>query len=682
MSSKQIRTFFVRFLAVTSLLVLFGAAIHAQSSTTGAIGGGVADPQSKVIEGATVTARNVATNSSSLPMKTDSSGRFLISNLQPGLYELMVSAANFAAYKQTEIVVEVGRVTTIDVSLGLAGQAVTTVVTGEAPVINAEKSEFSTNINMTSVTNLPINGRRWSSYVLATPGVVGDGTFGLISFRGISGLLNNNTVDGADNNQAFFSEEKGRTRLPYSTSQQSIQEFQVNTSAYSAEYGRSAGGVVNAITKSGSNTFHGTLFLFDRDNAIGAAFNPFTRANVLVGGVFTNVPLKPPDARYQYGGDVGGYIFKDKVFWYFSFDGQNRNFPLTSIPTSPSVFFGGITVAAPPAPPVGTQQCGLAGNAVGPAGVPWNSGSTEGQQLFCRGISQGQSDATLAFLSSLTGQVPRTGNQTIFFPKLDWKITSGNTLTFQFNRLRWNSLEGIQTGATVANGIDSIGSDFVKADTSITTLTSSISPTMTNMLRFMYGRDFEFEFSDPPIAGEPVSAQGKSPNISIGGAASFSFGKPGFLDRRAQPDEHHYEWSDTLSISKGKHFLKFGTDIERINDITDNLNNEGGVYNYPSRVAFITDYTATLAAINGGKLCGTITGGVASATFPCYSSFQQGVGPHSLQSYDLGLRLLHPGRLARLFQVYFELWHPLGMGKDAATAGAQQLSILDWKIPE
>ena len=96
-----------------------------------------------------------------------------------------------------------------------------------------------------------------------------DGTFGLISFRGISGLLNNNTIDGGDNNQAFFSEERGRTRINYVISQSAVREFQVNTSNYSAEYGRSAGGVTNAVTKSGTNEFHGDAFYYNRNNQMG-----------------------------------------------------------------------------------------------------------------------------------------------------------------------------------------------------------------------------------------------------------------------------------------------------------------------------------------------------------------------------------------------------------------------------
>ena len=113
---------------------------------------------------------------------------------------------------------------------------------------------ISTTIDQNAIDNLPINGRRWSNFALLTPGVVSNADgYGLLSFRGISFLLNNSTVDGADDNQAYFSEERGRTRASYSVSQAAVQEFQVNASNYSAEYGRAAGGVINTVTKSGSN---------------------------------------------------------------------------------------------------------------------------------------------------------------------------------------------------------------------------------------------------------------------------------------------------------------------------------------------------------------------------------------------------------------------------------------------
>ena len=149
--------------------------------------------------------------------------------------------------------------------------------------------------------------------------------FGLLSFRGISTLLNNNTVDGADNNQAFFSEERGRTRAGYSTPKTAIEEFQVNTSNYSAEYGRSAGGVVNTVTKSGTNSIHGEAFFYDRDNVWGA-INPFTKLTVR-SAARSPVPYKPTDWRKMSGFGIGGPAIKDKLFWNLTFDWYHRNFP-------------------------------------------------------------------------------------------------------------------------------------------------------------------------------------------------------------------------------------------------------------------------------------------------------------------------------------------------------------------
>src|SRR5206468_10712095 len=161
--------------------------------------------------------------------------------------------------------------------------------------INFTSPDFAPTLDQTAISNLPINGGRWSNFALLTPGVVSDSNgFGLLSFRGISTLLNNNTVDGADNNQAFFSEERGRTRAQYSTTQAAVQEFQVNSSNYSAEYGRSAGGVVNTVTKSGTNQIHGNAFFYDRDNN-WAATNPFVTKTVNQGGTFVTSPNKPKD---------------------------------------------------------------------------------------------------------------------------------------------------------------------------------------------------------------------------------------------------------------------------------------------------------------------------------------------------------------------------------------------------
>src|SRR5215210_431091 len=312
-------------LSFVSLLVLALSAVAlAQSTTTGAIGGIVTNPNKEVVASAAVTVKNIETNKED-SATTDDTGRFKVANLQPGSYSVTINSTGFSPMTTENVTVEIGRETNLDIALSVGPVTGQVDVTAEAPVINTTQQDFSTNINQTSINELPINGRRWSNFALLTPGAVPDGTFGLISFRGISGLLNNSTIDGGDNNQAFFAEERGRTRISYSISQAAIREFQVNTSSYSAEYGRSAGGVVNAVTKSGTNEFHGQVFYYQRNNKWGAR-NPLATNTVLVSAgpppVYDVAGIKPKDVRHQYGGSIGGPIVKNKAFFFFSFDQQ------------------------------------------------------------------------------------------------------------------------------------------------------------------------------------------------------------------------------------------------------------------------------------------------------------------------------------------------------------------------
>ncbi len=602
----------VRFCVALTVIVLLAADALAQSTTDGAIGGVVTDQSGAIVPGAGVTALNLGTGSTST-VTTDGVGRYSVAHLQPGLYTLEIAAKGFAGYKAISITVEVGRLTPIDATLDVKAQAETIVATAEAPVIVTDRADFSTNVNSTTIENLPINGRRWSSFALSTPGAVPDGGFGLVSFRGISGLLNNNTVDGADNNQAFFSEERGRTRISYSTSEAAIQEFQINTSNYSAEYGRSAGGVVNAVTKSGTNQIHGEAFWFLRSSDWGA-INPFSFKKELVNGVLTSVPFLPEDKRHQFGGGIGGPIIKDKVFFFFSADQQLRPFPAAANSGTPNAIFAPITVADP-ATNTPALSC---------ASKPSAAGITEGNILFCRGFTQAQADSAVAFLSSLTGQVSRRGDQLILLPKIDWNLTSKHRLSVTYNRLRWNSPQGIQTAGVVNRGLESFGSDFVKEDWGIARLTSSLSSTVTNELRYQVGRDFEFEFAQPPITGEPVSSQGSSPQVTVNGVGGFVFGKPNFLDRPAFPKELRHQVADTTSWSRGVHLIKFGFDINHVNDVENNLFNGAGAYTYNNRVNFISDFLTNANTLSPVCAAGDAT---MTGTLPCYNNFQQSIGP-------------------------------------------------------
>jgi outer membrane receptor protein involved in Fe transport len=573
-------------LAVAMFVLATG--MSAQSTIHGAIGGTVRDPSGSVVPAASVSALNLGTNSK-VSANADANGRFIVSGLQPGAYRLEVNVSGFSTFQQENVIVEVGRVTSVDVNLSLATQKATVIAVAEAPVITTTSPELTSNINQLFINNLPSNLRRWSFFALSTPGATPDGNFGLVSFRGISGLLNNNTVDGGDNNQAFFAEEKGRTRISYSTSISAIQEFQVNTSNYSSEYGRSAGGVVNAVTKSGSNQFHGEAFWHFRNSDWGA-FNPFQTVTNLVGGVAVTTPVKPKDKRHQFGGAIGGPIVKDKLFFFFSADQQKRNFPGVANASDPKNFFLALS-------------------------------ASELATLSGRGITAVQAGAAIAFLQSLTGVVPRTGDQLILFPKLDWTINDKHHFSTSFNRMRWASPAGIQTQPIVFRGKESFGSDFVKGDSLKIRLDSTLTQKIVNQFRFQYGRDFEFQNSQPSIAGEPVSSQGVSPEISISGSSGIAFGKPNFLERRAFPDEKNYQYSDTISLAHGSHFLRLGVDINRVHDLLDNLFREGGTYSYSNRVQFISDY---VAAVNAFPTPVCLSGATA---VPCYTTVAQGFGP-------------------------------------------------------
>jgi hypothetical protein len=596
---EMIQNSLVRLFALLTVCAFLTVAqISAQSTVTGAINGTITDPQGGVVPNATVTVTNVATNKI-MTVTSNDDGGYRASNLQPGTYRVETSVSGFAPSKAENVIVEVGQTTTVDIPLGI-GQATAEVsVTAEAPVINTNDNANAINVNQTSINELPINGRRWSNFALLAPGTVPDGTFGLISFRGISGLLNNNTIDGGDNNQAFFSEERGRTRINYVISQSAIREFQVNTSNYSAEYGRSAGGVVNAVTKSGTNEFHGDVFYFNRNNRNGAR-NPRAFQSILVNGVATTLPAKPIDLRQQWGASVGGPIVKDKLFFFFSYDQQKRNFPGLSVFDSPTFL---------------------------------NLSTANRNALLSRGLTNTQIDNTLGFLNSLTGETPRKGDQTLFLPKIDWNINGKNLFSISYNRMRWDSPNGVQTQPTVTRGRSSYGDDFVSVDSVNARLQSSITASLLNEARFQWGRDFERQFSTPPLSGEPSTALGgtRSPQIAI--TNGLTFGTPNFLERASFPDERRLQFADTVTWTHGRHTLKFGADINRVSDDISNLFTGAGSYSYNNLPDFIVDYVNFVNPFMTAPACVTST----RTAGKCYTSnFQQGIGTLGLKltTYD------------------------------------------------
>src|SRR6202044_473244 len=209
----------------------------------------------------------------------------------------------------------------INLTLKVSGSTTTVEVSATNEILDVQKTEVSQVVDQHLVSNLPVNARNWSDFVLLTPNVTQDGSSGLVSFHGISGLYNQNYVDGANNNQMLFSEARGRASgAPYVYSVDSIKEFQADTSNYSVEFGQAAGGQVNAITNSGTNAIHGDLFYELRYPTLNA-LDPIQKA----AGIYT----QPVHQQQQFGGSFGGPIKKDKLFFFLTYDGSRKVNPIS-----------------------------------------------------------------------------------------------------------------------------------------------------------------------------------------------------------------------------------------------------------------------------------------------------------------------------------------------------------------
>ena len=263
------------------------------------IAGTVVDPNQAAVVGANIKIRNTGTGLLR-ELKTNESGLYRAVLLDPGTYELTVEAAGFAATKVTGLVLTVGAAPTVNVTVSV--QAVATSVDVGETLINLEASTASATVNATALANLPINGRRFQDFALLTPTAQVDSqTRGQVSFAGQRGIYSNIMLDGADYNQPFFGGIRGgeRSGSIITVPQAAIQEFQVVATGYTAEYGRSTGGIMNTITKSGSNAVHGEGFWQIRPRELSKN-NPVP---LLPPGQTTEVFLAPAETLQQYGGD-------------------------------------------------------------------------------------------------------------------------------------------------------------------------------------------------------------------------------------------------------------------------------------------------------------------------------------------------------------------------------------------
>ncbi len=295
----------VRVFACLLLASFAPSFVHSQDASTGAIRGVVMDATSSRIASASVTVINLATGLKPSGTTTPE-GSFSVELLPAGDYRILVEAPGMASQLRSAVHVEVGGAAELEFQLLVAGAKETVTVSGDAALVETQSSAVSSVIDERAISELPLNGRRFSDLALLTPGVTQDprgltsASNGDLAFGGIRGYQSSYLVDGADNNNAFFAQGRGRYRAPYQFSNEVVQEFRVSSNSYGAELGRAGGAVVNVVTKTGSNRRHGSAFYYLRDSSLNAR-HPF-------------VDIKPSDRQQQLGFTYGGPLKRNRIF--------------------------------------------------------------------------------------------------------------------------------------------------------------------------------------------------------------------------------------------------------------------------------------------------------------------------------------------------------------------------------
>jgi len=479
------------------LVLAFGlAAATAQSGSEASLGGTVTDPMGAVVPGAVVRATGLGT-SSAHAIRSDAHGLFRFPVLPPGQYEISVESPGFSRFIQHDIELSVGSKVDLEVRLAIGARSDSVVVNGQAPLVEVTRTQFSTTVDSRSVANLPLNGRNFLNFVLLTPGVTeAPGAVAGYNFAGqlqFSSLM----VDGADHNSFQAAPVGTATPNRYLFSQESIQEFQVNTNSYSAEFGRAGTAVVNVITKSGTNDFHGALFWYFRDRGLNAN-SPINKMNG---------DPKGPFHAHQFGGALGGPILRNRLFFYGSYDGQRRSEQNLTVLNLPS----GFTLSAIPA-------------------------TAHFQQV------------ALDYLEARADPYVRTFNQNVGLVRLDWIVNAANTVSARWDRHRLSA--GNFAGIGPQQSLEHTGDVKQIVDSAALWLNSSLSPSAVNVASFSY-----VSSADPMLSNssnpEATVLEGGQQVLQVGGAARLPVSN----------NVRRGEWSDTITLNRGRHTPKFGVNV-------------------------------------------------------------------------------------------------------------------------
>ena len=677
------------FKAVLLCAILAFVAVNAwaQSAATAELHITVKDPKAAVVKNATVTVTNEARNIERT-LTANEEGEYQFLSLPPGQYTVTVTAAGFAKTVAKNIVVTVGQRAELNVNLMLATAESTIDVNAEPELIETQRTATTTTITQQRIDNLPINGRNYINFTLTdsklardnTPNIPVAPTSGL-NFGGQRARANLVNVDGAD------AVDNSTNGIRSTVSQEAVQEFQIITNNYAAEYGRASGGVVNIITRSGTNALHGSAYGYLRNRNIQAT-NPFSNVK------------DPAYTRVQAGFAAGGPIKKDKTFFYFAYETTRRhetgfsniganNFNLVNFNATPlAPLMGGLNLgtlqltaaqvafvnklaAFVPAAPASYSPLlagylgatgagsGVAINGVLPTasilavmagnGIPTAGCTATGLKCFGSSGAPIPGWGTSFFpLSQEIGNFPVTEGTTLVSLRLDHRLTNTQNLM-----LRANVSPSTQTGLEVsAQGTQNYGlnsysrtSDITNRDVAgVAQHEWTIGSNKVNEFRFQFARRGQNYTYSHSTGGSAVGDQ--IAGYAYIGREPFSF---------VRRTEKRWQFTDNFAITHGKHTFKWGADFNYLPLDASFAVNFGGVYNFTDLPASILGLPNCVPAPAAPHVCGTNANDLAVPQFSAVQSYglgipqttTQGVGnPHDkFSNKTLGVYLQDTWRL-------------------------------------
>lgn len=497
-----------RFLAMMVFCLLFGIgqAFAQSQASSGQVIGVVKDSNNAIVPNATVRIVSKDTGEARTAV-TNNDGVYQFVLLRPGTYTVTASSSGFADQSR-EVIVNVGRAVDVNFALGVDTVSAVVNVTGEE--VQTTVSQPDSVLDNTEISNLPLNGRRFQDLATLTPNVDIDPQRGQLSIGGQKGIDLAINVDGGDFTQPFFGGIRGgeRSNFSFTLPQEAVREFQVVSAGYAPEFGRATGGIINVVTKGGTNEFSGSAFFNVRANSLA-------RTNEFVDAIIEDANLVDPEVaptRYQFGGSFGGPIIKDKLFFFGTYEQQNLE--VTRIATDNDLMDSSIVSPTIPLRP-------------------------EEQQV-------------LDFFNSQVQEFVQTNDVYAGSFRVDTNINQNNNAYFRFNFSRNDANNAVNTGETdidprTDNALSNDGIEGSRTYTFLGQWTSFINQTFTNELRGNFSK------------GErPRLANSMIPNVE---SNLLDFGQRSFLPT-TQFDER-LQFSDNLTAIWGDHTSKFGIDYQR-----------------------------------------------------------------------------------------------------------------------